>query len=117
MTAVLTHPYEGGHPDHDAAAFIAAHCGVPVMEFACYRAGNGGMEVGTFLPGPEPVRLVLTPGEARRKRAMLDCFVTQAATLQPFGTTQETFRLAPAYDFTPGHRMRGCCTTNAITGA
>ncbi len=101
VTAILTHPYEGGHPDHDATAFIAAHCGVPVLEFASYHAAeDGGMAVGTFLPGPEPVRLALTPAEARRKRAMLDCFATQAATLQPFGTAHETFRRAPAYDFT-----------------
>ncbi len=37
--AVLTHPYEGGHPDHDATAFAvhrAARC--PVLEFAGYHA-------------------------------------------------------------------------------
>ena len=97
---VLTHPYEGGHPDHDAAAFIAAHCGCPVLEFASYHAGLGsGMRTGAFLPGPEPVRVGLTVAEQARKRAMLGAFATQAGTLAPFGTEYELFREAPGYDF------------------
>ena len=145
VTAVLSHPYEGGHPDHDATAFIAAHAGLPVVEFASYHANpDGGMEVGEFLtpqkpspagrglsegasssdqqigattlphPGPLPegegeetaeaIRLALTQAEQRRKRAMLDCFATQAATLAPFGTGHEIFRPAPPYDFShPPH--------------
>ena len=100
VDAVLTHAYEGGHPDHDATAFLAAHCKVPVYEFASYHAGpDGSLTTGTFLPGPDSVRLCLTPEERRRKRAMLDCFVTQAATLAAFGTGSETFRTAPLYDF------------------
>ncbi len=103
--AVLTHPYEGGHPDHDAAAFIAARSGCPVLEFASYHAApEGGMRAGSFLPGPEPVRFLLTPEEQARKRAMLAAFATQAATLAPFGTEAELFRAAPNYDFTrPPH--------------
>lgn len=106
VRAVLTHPYEGGHPDHDAAAFIAARCGLPVLEFASYHAGpEGEMQVGAFLPGPEPVRLVLTPEEQASKRAMLAVFATQATTLAPFGTEYELFRLAPSYDFSrPPHK-------------
>ena len=98
--AVLTHPYEGGHPDHDSAAFIAHHAGLPMLEFASYHAAGDGMAIGRFLPGPEPVTLVLTDAERTRKRAMLDAFATQAATLQPFGVEQEVFRVAPSYDFT-----------------
>ena len=104
--AVLTHPYEGGHPDHDAAAFIAAHAGRPVLEFASYHAApDGGLAVGRFLPGGHAGgRIGLTPGEQARKRAMFACFTTQAATLAPFGTEWETLRTAPAYDFTqPPH--------------
>ncbi len=120
MAAVFTHPYEGGHPDHDAVAFAvrrAARC--PVYEFAGYHAGG----IGDFLPAvlpasgprpsrspaglttpPEPTILRLGAAEAARKRAMLDCFVTQRATLAPFGTAAEPFRPAPDYDFTlPPH--------------
>ncbi len=103
--AVMTHSYEGGHPDHDTAAFIAAHSGCPVLEFASYHAApDGGMRAGAFLPGPEPVRVLLTPEEQARKCAMLAAFATQAATLAPFGTEHELFRAAPHYDFTrPPH--------------
>ena len=98
---VLTHPYEGGHPDHDATAFIAHHARLPMMEFASYHAAqDGGMQTGCFLPGPEPLVLGLTPDEQARKRAMLAAFTTQAATLAPFGTERECFRPAPRYDFT-----------------
>ena len=101
--AVITHAYEGGHPDHDAVAF-AVHVAAgrrPVLEFAGYHADPAGRLVtGCFLPGPEPLTVMLTPAEQAQKRAMFDCFVTQAATLRPFGTRVESFRPAPAYDFT-----------------
>lgn len=104
VEAVFTHPYEGGHPDHDAAAFVAAASGLPVIEFASYHAGPDGMVTGAFLPGPAATRIDLTPEDSARKRAMLDCFTTQRATLAPFGTAYESFRPAPSYDFTqPPH--------------
>ena len=100
VAAVLTHPYEGGHPDHDATAFIAAQCGRPVLEFAGYHAGaDGGMCTGAFLPGPDAVRLDLTLDQQARKQSMLYAFATQIATLASFGTGHELFRVAPAYDF------------------
>ena len=110
IAAVLTHPYEGGHPDHDTAAFIvqAASAGAPVWEFACYHAApGGGMQTGGFLPGGTSTQIVLTAEEQVRKRRMLDCFVTQHATLAPFGTRHEAFRPAPHYDFSqPPHDGR-----------
>ncbi len=107
ITAVLTHPYEGGHPDHDAAAFVTAQAaaGLTQIEFASYHAdAGGGMIVGGFLPGPQPTILALAPAEQARKHAMLDCFTSQRATLAAFGALSESFRPAPAYDFTqPPH--------------
>jgi LmbE family N-acetylglucosaminyl deacetylase len=108
--AVLTHPYEGGHPDHDAVAFCAraaasllgrggaeAPC---VAEMAFYHAGPQGWAVGRFLPGgPSPAAVALNDEERARKRAMLDAFATQAATLALFPAGDELFRPAPAYDF------------------
>lgn len=110
---VLCHPYEGGHPDHDAAAFAvwAAVAGMAaeerpvVVEAAGYHAGAGGetvwMETGCFLPGAAgEVRICeLTASEQARKRALLACFQSQAETLGQFGVTREMFRVAPAYDF------------------
>ena len=103
---VITHAYEGGHPDHDAAAF-AVHAaagrgnGPAVLEMAGYHADPaGGMRVGRFLPGgATPTTVALDAGERAVKRAMLDSFGSQRATLTPFGTATEVFRPAPPYDF------------------
>jgi LmbE family N-acetylglucosaminyl deacetylase len=107
--AVLTHPYEGGHPDHDAVAFcvraavslLARGGDAPVVaEMAFYHAGPEGWAVGRFLPnGAAPTVAVLAAEERARKRAMLDAFATQAATLARFPAGDEAFRPAPPYDF------------------
>jgi LmbE family N-acetylglucosaminyl deacetylase len=110
--AVLTHPYEGGHPDHDAVAFCVhaaasllargAATGAPaVAEMAFYHAGpDGSWGVGRFLPnGAPPTVAALAEEERARKRAMLDAFVTQAGTLARFPVGDEAVRPAPSYDF------------------
>lgn len=115
---VLTHSYEGGHPDHDATAFaVHAACGtmqahgtVPpvVAEFASYHAGEGGIRVGEFLPSDESsIVAVLGEAERDRKRRMIECFATQQETLRQFPIEVERFRRAPRYDFTrPPHPGR-----------
>lgn len=110
---VVTHPYEGGHPDHDAAALVVrlAARGMArppgVVEMTSYHAGVQGWVIGRFLPGPpgtEEVAVQLLPRDRERKRAMLACFTSQAEVLAPFGTERERFRPAPDYDFTaPPH--------------
>jgi LmbE family N-acetylglucosaminyl deacetylase len=114
---VLTHPYEGGHPDHDATAF-AVHAAVkslkreklpaPVIwEFTSYHAGAAGaMITGEFLPAPSApeTRIILTGEAKRRKLAMIRSFVSQREVLREFPLDYELFRPAPAYDFTaPPH--------------
>ena len=105
--AVLTHAYEGGHPDHDATA-CAVHRAAsacpqppPVIEFAGYHANRaGGIATGTFLgDGTAATVVALGPAECYAKRRMLDCFITQRATLAAFGVDNEAFRPAPDYDF------------------
>ena len=100
---VLTHAYEGGHPDHDATA-LAVHAAAgrrPVLEFAGYHADSAGrLLTGRFLAGPDATVVTLTPAERARKQAMFDCFRTQAGMLAAFGTADEKFRSAPGYDFT-----------------
>lgn len=109
--AVLTHPYEGGHPDHDAAAFgVHAACALMesppgIFEFACYHGLRGWMQPGAFLPGgPEPLEIALSEAARARRSAMLECFVTQRETLRIFDSGVERFRAAPRCCFTmPPH--------------
>jgi LmbE family N-acetylglucosaminyl deacetylase len=115
---VLTHAYEGGHPDHDAAAFtvhaaaeLLRRRGVqpPVLvEMTSYHARNGAFTAGEFLPlgGLDgQALLTLTPKERGLKRRMLECFETQREVLALFPLPEvECFREAPAYRFTePPH--------------
>lgn len=114
---VITHAYEGGHPDHDAASFgvwAAArlvarqgHTPPPIIEMALYHGGPGYLVRGQFLPWPgaAELELALTEEERWRKQAMLDCFGSQALALLPFRALDvERYRMAPSYDFTrPPH--------------
>ena len=105
---VITHAYEGGHPDHDTACLVARlACAAleeppALLEMAGYFANlTGEMIVGGFLGEPAALVATLTPAESARREAMLDCFRTQQATLAPFrGMETESFRLAPPTDFT-----------------
>lgn len=119
---VVTQPYEGGHPDHDATALaVHAACrllelrgwfeqsdGVRplIVEMTSFHAGPAGMCTGEFLPdGDCPVACrVLSEAEQAFKRQLLDCFRTQRRTLQYFDVRTECFRCAPDYDFSlPPH--------------
>lgn len=109
---VLTHAYEGGHPDHDAAAFasraaieLARRAGAPVpalAEFAGYRAGEGRTLTTELLPrGLEARTLVRSPGadELERKRRALDRFRSQRDVLRRLAWDREQLRPAPVEDF------------------
>jgi LmbE family N-acetylglucosaminyl deacetylase len=104
---VLTHAYEGGHPDHDATAFVvhaAARLLGPsaptIVEMPFYRAAPDGSWLRQDITeGPAPTVLRLTEDERTRKAAMLAAHATQAETLAPFGAADEQFRPAPAWDF------------------
>lgn len=117
---VVTHPYEGGHPDHDAVAFAArAACALlradgeefPVLvEQLSYHADpdpdapdrlvtDAFLVPGTDRP-PEVTTVVLNADERARKGAMLAAYASQARVLAQFPVAVERFRRAPAYDFT-----------------
>jgi len=116
---VLTHPYEGGHPDHDTTA-LAVHgaCRLLerrygraplILEMASYYSSAGIMETGNFLPdsATSPVTAILAPEERRFKEQLFGCYRTQARVLQSFQVELERFRVAPNYDFTqPPHYGR-----------
>jgi LmbE family N-acetylglucosaminyl deacetylase len=103
---ILTHAYEGGHPDHDACAFAvhtAAAASHNIFEFASYHAGPNGIRTGAFLNGEGAV-VELSPLQVAAKQRAFDCFETQRETLSLFQCRTECFRRAPVYDFTrPAH--------------
>lgn len=105
---VLTHAYEGGHPDHDGVAF-AVHRTVgrlgaaapAIVELPLYRAGNKGSwlmqsfddtAAGTVVP--------LGPDVLQRKRRMLAAHRSQKQVIALFDPAVERFRPAPPHDFT-----------------
>lgn len=111
-TVIFTHPYEGGHPDHDACAFAVYHAvallgsemKTPplIIEGAFYHTGPNGIETGCFLPhGSSGRELVyrLSAEERRRKQALLACFATQQQTLSYFNSKEERFRIGQVYNF------------------
>ncbi|HEX2961335.1 MAG TPA: PIG-L family deacetylase [Ignavibacteriales bacterium] len=108
---ILTHAYEGGHPDHDSTAF-AVHLAAssiygkgfapPVLiEFTSYHDSHGSIKTSEFLSGMDErtCTIVLTEEERIKKKRMLDCFLTQKNVLSQFSIETEAFRFAPYYDF------------------
>jgi len=109
---VITHPYEGGHSDHDATAF-AVHlaCGilrrdnVPtplVLELTSYHNFSGERRIFSFLPflGTDSRTIELTEHEKVLKKRMYDEFNSQKTVLDRFPIAIERFRAAPRYQFT-----------------
>jgi LmbE family N-acetylglucosaminyl deacetylase len=108
---VITHAYEGGHPDHDAAAFaVQAACALIArdgraaparLEFAGYHRGTAGRVTNAFWPNDQhpEVKVTLAGADLRRKRAALACFRSQAEVIGWFDPAQEAYRGAPDYDF------------------
>jgi N-acetylglucosamine malate deacetylase 2 len=108
IAIVLTHSYEGGHPDHDAVAFgvhaakdICRSRGlrVDVVEMPFYHAGIEGEIKQKFSDGEDGVLIALNRGEHDLKRCMIACYATQEKVLAGFSLEGERFRQAPDYDF------------------
>lgn len=110
--AVITHPYEGGHPDHDVCALLVqcaceqlhrASRSAPVrLEFASYHARDGETARGVFWPAAGCAERVvpLDAQQLARKRAALAQFATQRKVIAAFPIDPERLRPAPRYDFT-----------------
>jgi len=105
---VLAPTYEGGHPDHDAAAFAVAAVrkvrpSFEHLEYPLYHSSpRGRMIAGEFIsPSLAAVEelLTLSAEERRLKRQMFACFETQQEILSRFRLKYERFRPAPHHDF------------------
>ncbi len=126
VAAFLTHPYEGGHPDHDAVALsvrlAADRLGVPVVEFACYACFDGTRVFARFVPDvrcPQHARS-LSDGDRERIERALRAHASQASVFGSWRPTVERWRAAPCYDFTrppPGEAVLYDEFGWAMTGA
>lgn len=113
---VITHPYEGGHSDHDSTAF-AVHLAAGVLrregvaaplliELTSYHNYKGRRRLFDFLPfrGTTVKTVRLTSEQQEIKRQMFDQFTSQRDLLRTFPVEVERFRQAPRYLFTvPPH--------------
>jgi LmbE family N-acetylglucosaminyl deacetylase len=103
---IVTHAYEGGHPDHDAIAFAVSLLrrmpDVPeagIVDFAAYHEGPSN-ELVTNRFDDWPAHLLwLSPEMQRLKRLMFACIRTQARVLAAFDCRYESLRPAPRADF------------------
>jgi LmbE family N-acetylglucosaminyl deacetylase len=110
--ALLTHPVEGGHPDHDATALaVRAACallrrtagGAPaLLEMTSYHRAGPRVVTGAFLPDGDPGRARPLGGARAAKRRMLAAYRSQRHVLAAFGDEEERFRRAPR--LAPGRR-------------
>jgi LmbE family N-acetylglucosaminyl deacetylase len=108
--ALLTHAYEGGHPDHDTCCFmgsaLAQERQLPAWEFPLYyRERVDLVRQQEFVePGGSEVLLDVTMEELEQKRQMMAAHVSQTHAIAEFNLAIERFRPMAAYDFSaPPH--------------
>jgi LmbE family N-acetylglucosaminyl deacetylase len=109
IEVLLTHAYEGGHPDHDATAFavhaavrlLAARRPILIIEMPFYRMGKAATCYQQFSPERNRIQITipLDGDERERKRRMIAAYHSQQSVLSPFELTSERFRPATAHDF------------------
>jgi LmbE family N-acetylglucosaminyl deacetylase len=102
-TCLVTHAYEGGHPDHDSCSFIAAAVGrrvaVPIWEMPLYHRAGGSVSRQTFVTGEAELILTPTDAEYARKKEMAAQYASQGDVIRAFPEREERFRRQPVYDY------------------
>ncbi len=104
--ALLTLAYEGGHPDHDSACFIASICAqsqnLPIWEAPLYYRDDKGEGVAQQFIRPTGREIVTQiEGVALAKKIeMFHTYVSQKLVLDGFRPELEQFRPLAGYDFT-----------------
>src|SRR5919109_1999956 len=87
-SAILTHAYEGGHPDHDACSFLGCELGrqseLPVWEMPLYHCDEKGMMQHQQFLGKSGEEIVLQPTteELHRKQRMVGEYKSQHHTIR-----------------------------------
>jgi LmbE family N-acetylglucosaminyl deacetylase len=110
IEAVFTHPYEGGHLDHDACACaVALACqrmerrGLKppaVIEMAFYHESEHGLVTQRFCEeSEEEAAIAFDQAEALVRDQMLAAHASQTAILGLFREPLARLRPAPRYDF------------------
>ncbi len=109
---VLTHAYEGGHPDHDGVAF-AVHAAkkllemkgrtLQIIEAPFYRVEKEGAKNvrQSFVPArsSETATLPLNEAEQDLKKKLYEAHASQRGVLSTMSTTTEWLREASDWDF------------------
>ena len=121
--SIITHAYEGGHPDHDCCSFLCSlvshEFGIPVWEMPLYSRA-GGKLVRQHLPqGASTTCLSASDKEARCKAEMVAAYASQSDFLQTFDLTTEKFSPQPRHDYSrPPHegKLNYECWGWEITG-
>src|SRR3954464_3066821 len=105
---IITHSYEGGHPDHDCCSFLcsiaAREAGIPVWEMPLYSRVDGKL-VRQYLPRRErAVSLSASHTEEIPKAGMISAYASQEEFLRSCGMTNEYFLPQPPHDYSlPPH--------------
>jgi N-acetylglucosamine malate deacetylase 2 len=104
--ALVTLAYEGGHPDHDAASFMAFIAGrltgTPVWEAPLYHRrqdGTGATQTFPSRTGRE-LEYAVQDTALETKIGMLAAYASQGLVLTAFRPEVEQFRPLADYDFT-----------------
>jgi LmbE family N-acetylglucosaminyl deacetylase len=102
-TAIVTHAYEGGHPDHDACSYLAARVseqlGLQVWEMPLYHRNGGHGHVQQFIDGEAEFVVEPTDAEQERKWRMSAAYASQGDVIRHFPERREIFRQQRTYDY------------------
>jgi N-acetylglucosamine malate deacetylase 2 len=102
-SAIVTHAYEGGHPDHDTCSYIAHTVGeslsLDVWEMPLYHRAEGRPSMQQFLNGNAEVTITPSDEEYARKQQMMAAYPSQGELLRTFTKREEVFRRQPHYDY------------------
>jgi N-acetylglucosamine malate deacetylase 2 len=103
--ALLTHAYEGGHPDHDSCCFItsvvAQGAALPAWEMPLYHRdakGNSVFQQFVQKDGRE-VEVQVSAAERLAKARMAEAYASQGDIISAFDLSTERIRPLYAYDF------------------